>query len=343
MKKVLDIVEPIVSTYTQHAYLQSVLLCNEETKGWLYSNYIQMFLNKDLEKTSWGDFYFPMPYEQRCYESCKWLRVQKIERTYVSELFPDPLDYVKDCIDRKYYVHTFINYYYVSKSRHFGKKNRMHDCLFYGYDEEEQVLYCADFMFANTRFSHEKMTFEEFRLAFVKENVETDNILFNFVYSFSLKEHSSYAYNRGNIIYGLKNYLESSVPEYWRGYNYDNQNDIVWGLNCYDVYIDYISNHDLEIDIRMLHMFMEHKKIMVERIIFLNEESEIENVERFISEYEEMYTDLYKVINLVLKYNICKKTDIKSKICDILSKVRIKEEKCLIDMLNALNSEKYNF
>lgn len=50
MKKVLAVEYPIITSYTHHAHLLTILGTNEKTKDWIFSNYIQVYINKDFEK-----------------------------------------------------------------------------------------------------------------------------------------------------------------------------------------------------------------------------------------------------------------------------------------------------
>lgn len=59
---ILPVSYPMITTYTQHAHLLSVLTHYECAHPWIFSNYIQLFINKDY-KHHWGDFYFPLTYE----------------------------------------------------------------------------------------------------------------------------------------------------------------------------------------------------------------------------------------------------------------------------------------
>lgn len=48
----LEISEPIITTYTHHVHLLSILGCYPQTYPWIYSNYIQVYINKDYLKHS---------------------------------------------------------------------------------------------------------------------------------------------------------------------------------------------------------------------------------------------------------------------------------------------------
>ncbi len=45
-KKVLPVTYPMITTYTQHAHLLSILSNYECTYPWIFSNYIQLYINK---------------------------------------------------------------------------------------------------------------------------------------------------------------------------------------------------------------------------------------------------------------------------------------------------------
>ena len=45
MKKVLNIEYPIITSYTQHAHMLSILGTNPNTFEWIISNYIQIYIN----------------------------------------------------------------------------------------------------------------------------------------------------------------------------------------------------------------------------------------------------------------------------------------------------------
>ena len=53
MRKVLSIAEPSTSVYTHHSYYLSIILNDPNTLWWVFSNYIQMYINKDLNKNFW--------------------------------------------------------------------------------------------------------------------------------------------------------------------------------------------------------------------------------------------------------------------------------------------------
>ena len=62
MKKVLAVEYPIITSYTHHAHLLTILGTNEKTKDWIFSNYIQVYINKDFEKSNFNHALFIAEY-----------------------------------------------------------------------------------------------------------------------------------------------------------------------------------------------------------------------------------------------------------------------------------------
>lgn len=337
MKKSLKVDMPLISTYTHHAYSMMALSDVKDAKKWIYSNYIMLYLNKDLNKNAWGDFYFPMPYESKCYENCPYLKVQKNEISYIMEKYNDVVKYVIESIDRGYYVHIMVNYYYISQSQFYGVQKRNHDCFIYGYDDELEELYCSDFMFSDIRkLSFGTILFDEFEKAIESAAEDEDYILNNYVFGIKPFESEKYEYDINNMIYGLKGYLVGTTPEYWLGYNYCNKSNICWGLECYNAYVDYLRKSNERIDLRFLYLFMDHKKVMVERLKFLKNDIGMIGLEKYITENNELHQKLFKALNLLLKYSICNKKDILYLVYDTILEVRIKEERCLKSLIAIL-------
>ena len=339
MRKVLSIAEPSTSVYTHHSYYLSIILNDPNTLWWVFSNYIQMYINKDLNKNFWGDFYFPMPYELKCFETCKWLSVQKTPRFIISERYDDIMVYLKEMLENDYCVHMMVDYYYVSKSRHYMNKHRCHDCFIYGFDDDTQELMCADYMFQDFKLRYETIKYDEIRDAFKSYLTRKDEILYDYIYSYKKKDTCDYAFHIQNVIGNLKDYGSSVMPEYWRNYNYDNSCEIAWGLSCYDVYSDYLRNFNSDIiDLRLLYMFMDHKRIMVDRLNFLQQKSSKVNLSKFIEYYEGLYGKLNKALKLLIKYDITRKEDSKFSVCDILDEVKNDESSCINGLIEELGN-----
>ena len=337
MKKILDTKYPIITTYTHHAHLLSILGTSSMTKFWIFSNYIQIYINRELNVNSWADFYFPMPYETRPFELCKWIEVQKNSEEFIDKNQGDIIKYIIDLIDNNYYVHLMINYRYLSKSR-YNKKNvdARHDILVYGYDSEIKTLYCADFMFETSKYSFCNCTYDEFYEAYNNDFVKKQASYLNHnIYSYKLKKGCDYEFHINNIVYWIKQYINSETPEYWKGYNYSNMNNIAWGISCYDILIQNLKSIGITyIDVRFYCLLKDHKKIMIERLRFIENNTQL--LKEYVEFFEEIYSEFVLIVNLVIKYNMTNNLKIIDKIVAKLTEIKNNEYETLVRLIDGL-------
>jgi uncharacterized protein (UPF0297 family) len=333
IEKKLPIKYPIITTYTQHAHLLAILICFESTYDWIFSNYIQLYINKDY-KHNWGDFYFPLPYELRPSDTCKWVLSKKVGKDMVSAKWKSILDFVIDAIDSGNYVHTMINYFYVPFGPRFNNQHLHHDILIHGYNLESKIFYVSDF-FDMGKYSFEELSFADFEKAYSSNNLTTNQDYLNgLIYMYSIKEECDYTFNINNIINPLKAYLNKSVPEYWSMFNSDNRDHIVFGNEIYDTLINYITessnNPSSYIDYRPFYLLYDHKKMMLLRMKYLNEKGYFtEHFTSNINKFTELEEQSRVVINQVVKYSISKKNEIISKIVSNLNQIKRMEEDVL--------------
>jgi hypothetical protein len=333
IKKVLPVNYPMITSYTQHAHLLSILSNYECTYPWIYSNYIQLYINEDY-KNNWGDFYFPFPYELRPSDTCKWIFTQKIHRDVVNCKWESIINFIIECINSNNYVHTMINFFYVALSSRYNKVHLNHDILIFGFDLNEEVLYVSDF-FGVGKYSYEKISFLDFSRAYSSYSLSKNQDYLNgMVYLYKFNAKSDYQFSIKNISNSIKSYLYSSIPEYWDCYNRDNREDIVFGMEIYTTLKNYIakkrSSRESDIDIRPFYMLYDHKKIMLLRLKYLYGHNYYKNYnsENIIG-ITEIETQASDVVNLLIKYNVSKNNIILDKVVNILNNIEKNEKNIL--------------
>lgn len=333
LKKVLPVTYPMITSYTQHAHLLSILSNYGHTYPWIFSNYIQLYCNEDY-KHNWGDFYFPFPYELRPSDTCKWIFTQKIHREVVNYKWENIINFIVESISSNNYVHTMINYFYVPLSSRYNKVHLHHDILVYGFDLDEEVLYVSDFFIAG-KYSYEKIKISDFIKAYSTYNLTTNpDYLNEMVYLYKFNPNFDYKFNIRNISNSIKCYLYSTTPEYWDSYNSDNRDDIVFGMDIYTTLKNYITRSkticESNIDNRPFYMLYDHKRIMLLRLNYLYEHEYYKNYnsENIIG-FNKIESQAKDVVNLIVKYNISKNNTILDKVVDILSIIENNEKNIL--------------
>ncbi len=332
-KKVLPVTYPMITTYTHHAHLLSILSNYEDIYPWIFSNYIQLYINKDYIH-NWGDFYFPFPYESRPSDTCKWILTQAIHRDTIERKWESIINFIIDSINSNNYVHTNVNYFYMPLGPIYNKYHYNHDILIYGFDLNEEVLYVADF-FDMGKYSYEKISFSDFSKAYSTYSLaENIDYLYSMVYSYNINSKCDYMFSIENISNSIKSYLFASIPEYWDCYNNDNRKDIVFGVEIYTTLKNYInrirSSCESDIDIRPFYMLYDHKKIMVLRFKYLYEHGYYKNCnsENIIG-FTKIESQTKNIVYLLIKYNISKSNKILDEVINLLNIIENNEKNIL--------------
>lgn len=330
--KILPFGYPPITTYTHHAHLLSILTNYKSAYPWIYSNYIQLYINKDYTY-SWGDFYFPFPYELRPSDTCKWIISQKMHRKTIINMGKSIIDLVIEFINSDYYFNTILNCYFVPMSQCFKKINWLHDTLVYGYDLDKKILYISDF-FKNGKYSNDVISFLDFEKAFVNyDQAETADYLNQIAYLYKFNEKCDYAFSFSNIKNSVKAYLFSETPEYWDKYNSDNRPNITFGMGIYTTLKNYINRiipqEDENIDIRPFYMLYDHKKMMILRIKFLIEQGYLNNSVECIADLTKIESLALEMVCFVIKIHIKNTVHSYDKIIDLLDKIENLEYKVL--------------
>jgi hypothetical protein len=338
---ILPVSYPMITTYSQHAHLLSILTYYECAHPWIFSNYIQLFINKDC-RPNWGDFYFPASYDTRPSDTCKWLISQKIHRNTVAGKWDSAVHFVIECINSNHYVHTMLNYFYIPVSDRYQKLHLHHDIFVYGYDINKEILYVADF-FRNGVYSFKEIAFSDFELAFSTYNLTANPDYLNemvYLYKFNGEYRYKYKFSFNAVMNSIKNYLSCKVHEYWDIYNFeDDRQNIHFGMEIYSTLKNYMRNVSKGEDrfgVRPFYLLYDHKRIMTLRLEYLYKQGYIEkfghdNIVRF----SKVENQAQNIINLVIKYDLTKKERLIDKVIKRLDDIE-KEE---FEILNLLFSE----
>ncbi|GEM_PF-1121264 len=309
-REVLPISYPMITTYTQHAHLLSILTHYECAHPWIFSNYIQLFINKDY-KHNWGDFYFPLAYELRPSDACKWITTQKIHRDTVTAKWDSVIHFIIENINSNQYVHTMVNYFYVPLSDRYNKLQLHHDIFVYGYDLNREILYVSDF-FKNGVYSQAEISFADFDLAFNTNHLTTNHDYLRgmvYLYTFNDQYQDQFSFSADSQVHSIKNYFTKKPPEYWEMFNYEGDRDrLDFGMGIYTTLFNYVketSDNKSQLDIRPFHLLYDHKKIMTLRLKYLYDNRHLLHLnQEHIDEFISIEVKARILVNAAFKYNL---------------------------------------
>lgn len=328
-QKILPVSYPVITTYTQHADLLSILGNYEQTQPWIFSNYIQLYLNRDFNH-NWGDFYFPLPYELRPSDCCKWIYSQKISREFIREKWNSIVAFIIDSINMNNYVHMMVNRYYIPAYWHYQKSSTMHDILVYGYDLEEESFYVADF-FKYGKYSFERVSFQDFSQGYMTmgETTNPGQDFFNArVYLYEYNPGCDYSFSFENITTAIRAYLNAETPEYWNMYNRDNKQDIVFGREVFSSLKNYLvrmkPDSQSSVDIRPFYMIYDHVRIMDLRVRYLIEKGYLNKHqgEKALEGFGRILENANTLVNLIIKYGMTKNSALIDRAAELLETIQ---------------------
>lgn len=336
---VLPMKYPVLTTFTFHAHLLSILSTEDAAYEWILSNYIQMFSNKDIARYYYSDFYFPMPNHIRPAECCPWITRQRISNKMISYMNMDILEFVFQAIDHHNYVNITLDYYYIKPSIFYHYETFCHDALIYGYDKKKRVFYCTDFMFDySQKYTSCEVSFDDFLEAYNKcSEDDKSNYLKGQMLLFKLKkpEEVEFKFNVDNVLNSISNYYNSKVPEYWDMYHENEEAPMVFGMNVYSALIRYVGEAIASkldhMDHREFYMMYDHKNLMHLRLSYLEKHDPMRK--KCYAELNDRYKEIQKCANavvfLILSYNFKNDPSILGKVIGQIENMRELEREAL--------------
>lgn len=342
-RKILDMATPpLMTTYTHHAHLLSILGVNENTEPWIFSSYIQIYADKDLINTSWADFYFPFPFQLRPAEVCPWIFTQKMGRDFFQDNWINFKEAICYFIDKNTYLHVMLDQYYIPNTPSFRKMHYLHDLLIFGYDKEKETFSVAEFD-DNYKYSKFEVSFKNINDAFINyKECKNLDYLYGNILLYKLQPSCNYVFDFENVINSVKAYLNGETMEFWKlysdKYSDHNKNMRIFGIKYYALLSDYVKNCAIEgknVTQQLFYLLFDHKQLMTLRFKYL---SEIGYNYDIIDDLLEIEKNSQIALNLVLKYNLTGNNEIINNIVECIDKIESNEYQVLSNFLQMYNS-----
>jgi hypothetical protein len=323
---VLPTFQPYFSVYNWHANLQSIILNHPDCPSWIYSNYIQLYMDIRPEIT-FADFYLNNGLLHTA--SCPFVEQNSISREMVKRV-SCLINFMIECIKDGNYIYVLADISRISK--YSLDKKRNHEIFLYGFDTHQELFFVADYI--EGKYIHFTASFKEVEDAINNmdhtkcehlKHIEMWRFLPESNYSFDIFHVRNQLFEYVNSVDSSEKYRQKATPYSFRTY----------GLHIFDIVLKHLQNIEKSngrLDIRPFYLLYIRYKLMCERLKYLKEKGHMGNV----SDYFESYLKLTQLVeantNLVLKYNFTKK---KSKISTIQSTVQTicAEDKALSEKL----------
>ncbi len=275
--KVLPLAAPRIYAYSSHATAFSIVSTDEDYLPWFHSNFIQLCALKDFSVTYDVplDFYMGPRKDYNYYLNNNWLTFLSTDRQLVESTCGDIINYVIACIDQNHYVALHLDEYYVKDRWAYKVRKFDHENLVFGYDRERRMFNIIGYKGANHKFEASEISFEAFKEAYDHCDDRNDNIwrsqinLIQKVYKDSGPFKGTYVFDLELVVRTIEEYLYSKDTARNFSMFQNNLSHLVFGLEVYDAIKANLPN--FWYDFRPIHVLLEHKNCMVDRIQYLKD------------------------------------------------------------------------
>lgn len=262
--------------------------------NWFCSNYIQLYSKYPCPGLLMIDYYTGPSKSYKTYYTNQFMDFihEYLDTTALSS--KKIRDYIYKKLLDNYYIITDIDHFYVPKTVGYGKGHYFHEVLIYGIDNKKHVYHVMAYGNLGIVFTFEmkfKALYQSLKkdeLHFILGRINLNSCMYQ-INTFTIKKH---------------------LEEYLAGYNCEMdvsdftvaQSEMAYGIN---VMKHILANEDELFlfcsDTRLSYVIYEHKRIMLERIIYLRANGFLQ-----CNEYEEVFEILQANLKLseIIKNNI---------------------------------------
>ncbi|MBW7473801.1 hypothetical protein K0T92_03465 [Paenibacillus oenotherae] len=304
MSKKLPMSEPFMTSWQWHANLLSILSSYGQTSSWIFSNYIHLFCEKDLTGHAYVDVLpmFPM-------QKCPWVDVQTISRKTLQNMKAGILELLISSIDDGCYVYGMFDLKYIKRGENYARNKRIapHDLFISGYDAENEMFYVNDFIF-DYKYSQKTVPYHEIVEAYEKMDPDYDTLNEGKggIQLVSFNAAASYGLDAVLVKESLHEYLHSKNPTE-RNRASENPRDLAFGLEVYAslaAFLESLKTEGKHMDSRPLHVLVDHKEMMIERIKFLDSNGFLRESEQLLKLYQAILDEFLVIRNTFIKATI---------------------------------------
>ena len=325
-KKILEIGNPPITSYSTDATVLSILPFDEIGHMWFFEKYVPMMAIRD------GILFTSFPNTDDF--SCPQLTQEEIGVKKALETGNcDIIDFIIEKINNDEYMSLSVDTFYVKafwshKSSHF-----YHPIFIYGYDADRQEIYFGDFVsFEGFKFT--KASFGEITES-VLEPLPDDSLsdVWRDTTAFIFKKREAPTYDIGRVFQAVEKYVSGSNI-----YCTFIKNEPIWyGLDAvYDKVIceigKYNSNEDFY-DRRILAIYCDHLKVlsMLSEFLYAGKYMAENHSGKFYEMYQASVIQRNKFLKSIVA-NAHKKVDL-----DVISKNRENERILLTGIISDKN------
>ena len=345
MRKVLDLGEPIITSYPPIADLFSILGTNANiAKQYLSNNFINLTTVCWEPEDQFHMGYFSDMLLESFGQNCNLLSYKNENRHYAMREYEKLTDYIEEMIINDYYLSLLVNSFFLPCSPRYRKEHFMHNTFIYGFDRDLQQIMVADFYY-HGKYTRETVSYEEinkgYKFFFHAVGSNKWSELENSITKMKFLEcdnNPNIEIDIGSIKMQICDYLNSSNKAILNAHSVLFRGKMSHGLSYYESLLYMLNNNPEYLDKRLFYILLDHKKAWSVRTEVLYEKYNYNS-----SKYHDIQNGIYEMqkssqmlLNMVLKYNYFNSTDLFERIMGKLVELRDEDEKVTHNIMELL-------
>lgn len=341
MKKKIPVQEPPVTSYMFYMYPLSIMCPHVAFTPWICSNYIQLYHYNDRDLKFYVSPFSPKGGKKNSYYvACPFLEIQNLEQSMITRTRDDIIQFVIASLDEDWHVQLDVDYFYLPSTAPYRKFHFLHEVLVSGYDDNNETFDISGYD-RSWKYHVATITFSDlFEAVSAVDKTLNDN-----AYPVDQSDESpkvilyrsdndkEYEIDIGQMYESLSDYLESvNTAEKYRML-WVPQEKGLWGVSVYSYLTESLDQgRNLETLTIPLRVLWEHKKVMAERIRYLEGQGYIDPDNRIFEEYAETTRMANHARWLLLKCVRKPKASLVRKASDTLSDIVEREYRILSNL-----------
>ena len=327
-------VSPITGLVDE-AYPLMVALNSEKPWAWFYSNYIQIVFKND-EHRGYNIRFYKTDHRGIMWDTMNpWIKYNIINVSFLKELGIGIIDFVIRSIDSGYYLSVYLDRYYVRGVRNYQQSHMTHEAMVFGYDNAEKKIHLMEY--AGAYLSPFVISFSAFKDAYDNSDLNR----YDAINLLRLDTERRYQFDLVNVSEQMRDYLSSTnTSERYR----NNSNPIktpfvTFGIDAYREARRLLDYDRLQSDYRVFNSIWEHKKVMTERVRYMEEKRLAEGIGAFLPLCGEVENLAYLVKSQFMKFTVTQKPKALQTVYDLFDEMIVKEEVLIRGMLCVIDKQ----
>ena len=306
-RKVLAVeLNPPIKGFT--VFSLSILATNELYLPWFYSQHIQLYFAKTQIQKGVPKIDFYRPPNNRLLPS-PLLETRWLDRDLISIVNEDIVQFVVKYIDRDYYVQLYLNEFYMPDRSNYNTQKNIHETLIHGYDLYDETFdiigynkmgqyVSSKLKFADFKKAYTKIDYSDFKEAYMKIKYSPNHMAKIGLLKYD--NNRRYEFDLNLVLEQIRDYIESNnTSEKFR--MLDAPEDGIYGIETYCHLIHCLLEQRNNFDIRLFHILWEHKKCMLNRLIYMENKGCLDPYENLSVAYNKIEREVANLRLVMLR------------------------------------------